>query len=470
MSKARVLSVLSSNLASDSTVPSTSFTLANTGVTAASYGSASAIPVLTIDAKGRVTAASTAAVTVPTLTSQLTNNSGFATTSDVSTAISNLVATAPTTLDTLNELALALGNDANFATTTATAIGLKAPLTGTGASGTWGINISGNATSASIATTFNTTLVYLSPTNLNTLNSGYSSASNGSDIWINYRGYADGFSYFRDFRVGDGKGTEIALFIGSSKSLNVVGAITQNGNQVLHAGNYSDYALPLSGGNLTGNLGLAGSPASWASNGTLDLSNNLAISGYVSGVVWNLYYNGGWKYKSNGYGTAYLFGSDEGGHHSWYNVASNSSGSGAAATLNRLMRLTLAGNLLINTSTDNGVDRLQVNGSLLATVIKETKTAIAASAIDLATAAYFSKTISGATTFTVSNVPSTGIAGSFILDLTNGGSAAVTWWSGVKWAGGTAPTLTASGRDVLGFYTYDAGTTWTGLVLGKDVK
>lgn len=37
-------------------------TLANSGVTAGSYGSASAVPVLTVDAKGRVTAASTAAV------------------------------------------------------------------------------------------------------------------------------------------------------------------------------------------------------------------------------------------------------------------------------------------------------------------------------------------------------------------------------------------------------------------------
>ena len=33
-------------------------------------------------------------------------------------------------------------------------------------------------------------------------------------------------------------------------TLNVVGAITQNGNQVLHAGNYNSYALPLSGGTL----------------------------------------------------------------------------------------------------------------------------------------------------------------------------------------------------------------------------
>ena len=43
---------------------STALTLANSGVTAGSYGSGTAIPVLTIDAKGRITAASTSAVTI----------------------------------------------------------------------------------------------------------------------------------------------------------------------------------------------------------------------------------------------------------------------------------------------------------------------------------------------------------------------------------------------------------------------
>ena len=104
------------------------------------------------------------------------------------------------------------------------------------------------------------------------------------------------------------------------------------------------------------------------------------------------------------------------------------------------------------------------------TGLKETRVAMAANNIDLALGNVFTKTISGATTLTVSNVPATGTTASFILDLTNGGSAAITWWSGVNWAGGTVPTLTAAGRDVLGFFTHNGGTTWTGLVLGKDVK
>lgn len=101
---------------------------------------------------------------------------------------------------------------------------------------------------------------------------------------------------------------------------------------------------------------------------------------------------------------------------------------------------------------------------------KETRVAMGANNVDMTAGNYFTKTISGTTTLTVSNVPASGTAGSFILDLTNGGSATITWWSGMKWAGGTAPTLTAAGRDVLGFFTHDAGTTWSGLVLGKDVK
>lgn len=101
-----------------------------------------------------------------------------------------------------------------------------------------------------------------------------------------------------------------------------------------------------------------------------------------------------------------------------------------------------------------------------ATAYNETKVAVAASAIDLAAGNYFTKTISGSTTFTISNTASSGTVNSFILELTNGGSATVTWWSGVVWAAATPPTLTASGNDVLAFFTFDGGTTWNGFVLG----
>ena len=110
------------------------------------------------------------------------------------------------------------------------------------------------------------------------------------------------------------------------------------------------------------------------------------------------------------------------------------------------------------------------SGVATVTGLNETKVAMSANDINLSIGSIFTKTISTATTFTVSNTPLTGFLGSFILELTNGGASTITWWANMKWVSGTAPTLTASGRDVLAFYTHDNGSTWTGLVLGKDVK
>jgi hypothetical protein len=57
-----------------------------------------------------------------------TNTTQIATTAFVRTEVSNIVASAPSTLDTLDELAAALGDDANFATTVTTSIASKAPI------------------------------------------------------------------------------------------------------------------------------------------------------------------------------------------------------------------------------------------------------------------------------------------------------------------------------------------------------
>lgn len=94
---------------------------------------------------------------------------------------------------------------------------------------------------------------------------------------------------------------------------------------------------------------------------------------------------------------------------------------------------------------------------------------VSASAVDCSLGNYFIKTASGALTWTVTNVPASR-AYSFILELTNGGTGTQTWYSGIKWPSGTAPTLTTSGVDVLGFITDDGGTTWRGVQLMKDSK
>jgi hypothetical protein len=84
--------------------------------------------------------------------SEIPSLTGYATETYVGTAISNLVDTAPETLNTLNELAAALGDDANYASTVSTALGLKAPLANPTFTGTVtipsGASISGFATLA----------------------------------------------------------------------------------------------------------------------------------------------------------------------------------------------------------------------------------------------------------------------------------------------------------------------------------
>jgi hypothetical protein len=97
----------------------------------------------------------------------------------------------------------------------------------------------------------------------------------------------------------------------------------------------------------------------------------------------------------------------------------------------------------------------------------ETSVAVAASAIDLNTGSWFTKTAAAALTWTVANVPAAAVVASFVLELINGGAFTQTWWANLRWAGGSAPTLTASGKDVLGFYTLDGGSNWNGLLLGK---
>jgi hypothetical protein len=62
--------------------------------------------------------------------------------------------------------------------------------------------------------------LYVSPTNNNTLNSGY--GVNGSaDMWINYRGYNDAQSQYRNFNIGDGRGTNIFWAEGASRNVGI---------------------------------------------------------------------------------------------------------------------------------------------------------------------------------------------------------------------------------------------------------
>jgi hypothetical protein len=90
-----------------------------------------------------------------------------------------------------------------------------------------------------------------------------------------------------------------------------------------------------------------------------------------------------------------------------------------------------------------------------------------ATSIDLTDGNSVTATVTGAVTWTFSNPTASDELCGFTLKLVDGGSAAQTWPASVDWPAATAPTLTASGTDVLVFhYTVDGGTTWYGFVAG----
>jgi hypothetical protein len=92
-------------------------------------------------------------------------------------------------------------------------------------------------------------------------------------------------------------------------------------------------------------------------------------------------------------------------------------------------------------------------------------------AIDLTAGNSVSALVStGTQTFTFTNPTASDEGCGFTLVLTNGGSQTVNWPASVDWPAGTAPTLTASGVDILTFWTVDGGTIWHGMGASLDSK
>ena len=95
---------------------------------------------------------------------------------------------------------------------------------------------------------------------------------------------------------------------------------------------------------------------------------------------------------------------------------------------------------------------------------KQVAEAVSALDIDLSTGNYFTKTISGNSTFTFSNPPASGTVGSFVLELTHS-SGTVTFPSSVKFPEDTAPTLTTGKTHLFVFVTDDGGSRYRGSAL-----
>jgi len=156
-----VTSAIQTQIDTKAPIASPTFTGTVSGITATMVGLGSvnntadtAKPVSTaqqtaLDLKANLASpALTGTPTAPTA-ALATNTTQVATTAFVRAEVAALVGTAGATLDTLGELSDALGDDANFAATTATAIGLKAPLASPTFTGTVTVPTPSNNTDAS---------------------------------------------------------------------------------------------------------------------------------------------------------------------------------------------------------------------------------------------------------------------------------------------------------------------------------
>ena len=83
-----------------------------------------------------------------------------------------------------------------------------------------------------------------------------------------------------------------------------------------------------------------------------------------------------------------------------------------------------------------------------------------ATAIDFTAGNIATAVLTSGGSFTLNNPPSSGIYGKITLILTNAGTASSIFPATVKWAGGSAPTFTTSGIDIVVLETIDAGANW----------
>ena len=149
-------------------------------------------------------------------------------------------------------------------------------------------------------------------------------------------------------------------------------------------------------------------------------------------------------------------------------------------TPNEIETGSLTANLFANTLATMNVT--QMNTSVQNVVVfNATHIALGnvagAATINTQQGTYFSANTSGACTWTFAGGPDSSKATAFTLELTGGGgntgaSYSQTWPAAVKWAGGSAPTLTQGETkvDVLVFITDDGGTTWRGAVSILDSR
>jgi hypothetical protein len=130
----------------------------------------------------------------------------------------------------------------------------------------------------------------------------------------------------------------------------------------------------------------------------------------------------------------------------------------STAELNYLDITTLGTSQASKALTADSGGKVLINGAQRGNIV-----AVGALDIDCSAGNYFTKTISGNSTFTFSNAPSSS-AYAFTLELTHT-SGTVTWPASVGWPFDAAPALSTGKTHLFVFITDDGGTRWRGAAL-----
>jgi hypothetical protein len=198
------------------------------------------------------------------------------------------------------------------------------------------------------------------------------------------------------------------------------------------------------GGSVT-SVGGTGTVNGISLSGTVTSSGNLTLGGALSGVNLTSQVTGTLPVANGGTGV----------------TTKTGTGAVVLGTAPTITGMTLAGAV---TGADQTVSAINLKD--YGEITNAIGNATGAKTIDLTLGNSVTATTTGATTWTFSNPTASDELCSFSIKLVNGGAFAQTWPTSVDWPAATAPTLTASGTDVLVFITCDGGTTWYGFVAG----